>query len=330
VSCTQLAGLGREIRPLADLRALAQLRRMIREFRPAIVHTHTAKAGVLGRLAARLAGVPVVVHTYHGHVLRGYFGPAKTALFRSAERLLSPLSDALLAVSEAVKHDLVGLGVARAAKIRVMPLGLDLEPLAGALPRGVLRREAGLPSDAPLVGVVGRLVPIKDIQTFLDAALLVHNSFPSSYFAVVGDGQERALLEARVPKLGLEGVVRFFGWRRDMAAVYGDLDVVVNSSRNEGTPVSLIEALAAARPVVATRVGGTPDLLGEDRGLLVPAGDPAALAAGILECLRWREAAAARARAGQRHVLRHHALGRLIDEMDGLYRELLAGRAGAA
>src|SRR5262245_8664702 len=125
VRCTQLPGLGREIRPLADLRALAQLRRMIREFRPAIVHTHTAKAGVLGRVAARLCGVPVVVHTYHGHVLRGYFGPAQSAFFRSAERLLSPLTDALLAVSEAVKRDLVDFGIAGASKIRVMPLGLD-------------------------------------------------------------------------------------------------------------------------------------------------------------------------------------------------------------
>lgn len=330
VSCIQLAGLGREIRLLGDLRALLALRRLIREFRPAIVHTHTAKAGVLGRLAARLAGVPVVVHTYHGHVLRGYFGPFKTAFFRSTERLLGPMSDALLAVSEAVKQDLVGLGVAPASKIRVVPLGLDLEPLTRALPRGILRREAAIPEDAPLVGVVGRLVPIKDIGTFMEAATLVHNSFPSSRFAVIGDGRERALLEERVAKLGLSGTVRFFGWRRDMGAVYGDLEVVVNSSRNEGTPVSLIEALAAGRAVVATRVGGTPDLLGDDRGLLVPPGDPAALAAAILECLQDPAAAAARARAGQRHVLRHHAVGRLIADMDGLYRELLAARAGAA
>lgn len=328
VACTQLAALGREIRPLGDLRALWALRRLIREFRPVIVHTHTAKAGVLGRLAARLTGVPLVVHTYHGHVLRGYFGPVKTAFFRGLERLLGPLTDVLLAVSPAVKQDLVELGVAPASKIRVVPLGLDLEPLAGVLPRGTLRREAGLPEGAPLIGVVGRLVPIKDISTFLEAAARVRNSIGSCHFALVGDGQERALLEARVPDLGLRGAVRFFGWRKDMGAVYGDLDVVVNSSRNEGTPVSLIEALAAGRPVVATRVGGTPDLLGEDRGLLVPPGDPSALASAILECLRDPAAAAARARAGQRHVLRHHAVGRLLADMDGLYRELLESRAG--
>lgn len=330
VPCTQLAGLGREIRLLADLRALLELRRLMREFRPAIVHTHTAKAGMLGRLAARLAGVPVVVHTYHGHVLRGYFGPVKTACFRGMERLLGSLSNALLAVSESVKQDLIGLGVARASKIRVIPLGLDLEPLARPLPRGILRREAAIRDDAPLVGMVGRLVAIKDIPTFLAAARLVHDSLPTCHFALVGDGQERALLEERVAKLGLSGVVRFFGWRRDMEAVYGDLDVVVNSSRNEGTPVSLIEALAAGRAVVATRVGGTPDLLGDDRGLLVPPGDPAALASAILECLRDPAAAAARARAGQRHVLQHHAVSRLIADIDGLYRELLASRAGAA
>lgn len=330
VSCTQLAGLGREIRLLADLGALWRLGRLMRSFRPDIVHTHTAKAGVLGRLAARLAGVPVVVHTYHGHVLHGYFGPLKSAFFRNAERLLGHASDALLAVSEAVRQDLVGFGVAPESKIRVVPLGLELEPLCQPLPRGVLRRKTGMPLDAPLVGVVGRLVPIKDIPTFLEAAALVHKSFPSCHFAIVGDGQERRLLEECLPRLALGGAVHFLGWRRDMDAVYGDLDVVVNSSRNEGTPVALIEALAAARPVVATRVGGTPDLLGEqERGLLVPPADPVALAEAILDCLRRPEAARARALAGRSHVLSKHGVGRLVADIDGLYRELLAERTGA-
>jgi glycosyltransferase involved in cell wall biosynthesis len=331
VACEVIPGLGREISLVSDFRAFWGLYRLLREFRPAIVHTHTAKAGLLGRIAARLAGVPIVVHTFHGHVLRGYFGPLKTAFFRGLEKALALLADALVAVSEAVKQDLVNLGVASADRIRVVPLGLDLDHLVGPLPRGGLRAPAGVPPDAPLIGMVGRLVPIKDVPTFLRAAVLVHKSRPDSHFALVGDGEERSLLEDQVRQLGLEGSVHFHGWRRDLAAVYGDLDVVVNSSRNEGTPVALIEALAAARPVVATRVGGTGDLLQEGAfGLLVPPADPEALAAAILECLRDPAAASARALAGRALVVERYSAKRLVDDIDALYRELLAARSAAA
>src|SRR5262245_22558016 len=166
VDCVPLPGLGREVRPLSDFRALRAIYAMIREFRPAIVHTHTAKAGLLGRLAARLARVPVVVHTYHGHVLRGYFGKLKTVAYRTLEKRCARFSDALIAVSEAVRQDLDKLGVAPADRIRVIPLGLELAPLTGRLPRGGLRRESGVPEDVPLVGIVGRLVPVKDVGTF--------------------------------------------------------------------------------------------------------------------------------------------------------------------
>jgi glycosyltransferase involved in cell wall biosynthesis len=328
VVCETMAGLGREIAPLQDLRALFGLVRLMRRWRPAIVHTHTAKAGLLGRLAARAARVPTVVHTYHGHVLRGYFPPAKEALFRRLETFLARAADALVAVSEAVKQDLVELGVAEARKIRVIPLGLELTPLLGELPRGVLRREAGIAADAPLVGMVGRLVPIKDGPTFLQAARLVRERRPEVRFALVGDGEERPALEAQCRALGLEASVTFFGWKRELAPVYGDLDVVVNASRNEGTPVSLIEALAAARPVVATRVGGTPDLLGGgERGRLVPPGEPGALAEAVLETLEGSEATRLKARAGREHVRAQHSSERLFRDVDALYRELRAQRA---
>jgi glycosyltransferase involved in cell wall biosynthesis len=331
VQCEAMVGLGREIQPVADVRAFIGLVRLIREFRPAIVHTHTAKAGVLGRLAARLAGVPVVVHTFHGHVLRGYFGPVKTAVFRRLEAGLGRMADALVAVSDSVKQDLVALGIADGNRIRVVPLGLDPEPFAGALGRGALRRDWNVPAEAPLVGMVGRLVPIKDVPTFLQAAVLVHKALPNSHFALVGDGEERSLLQSHVAQLGLEKSVHFLGWCRDLAAVYGDLDVVVNSSRNEGTPVALIEALAAARPVVATRVGGTGDLLQEGAfGRLVPPGDPAALAAAILDCVRDPAAASARALAGRALVVERYSAARLVQDIDALYRDLLAGRPAAA
>jgi glycosyltransferase involved in cell wall biosynthesis len=316
--------LGRAIRPLNDVRALLKLYRMMRNERPAIVHTHTAKAGLLGRLAALLARTPVVVHTYHGHVLAGYFHPIVSALFRRIEWALAPATSVLLTVSESVKDDLVRLGVARSDRVRVLPLGLDLQPLAASLPRGTLRREAGWDDDAPLVGIVGRLVPIKDLGTFIDAAVRVAAQRSDVRFAVVGDGEERKRLEG-IATSALGQRVHFFGWRKDTAAVLGDLDIAVNTSLNEGTPVALIEALAAGRPVVATAVGGTPDVLEGGRfGALVPARSGAAVARAIQAALDSRESALAMAAAGQTVVLKRYSVNRLLDDMAALYRELLS------
>ncbi len=329
VNPMRMGVLGREVRPLGDLRALWGLYRMLRRYRPHIVHTHTAKAGALGRLAAWLARVPVIIHTYHGHALTGYFGGLKAAIFVRIEALLGRVTDVLITVSEAVKQDLVALGVAPAGHIRVIPLGLDLERLEGTLPAGSLRREAAFPDRAPLVGIVGRLVPIKDLPTFLRAALLVRRQRPEVRFSVVGDGEDRAALEALAGELGLGSNVFFHGWRSDMAEVFGDLDLAVNCSRNEGTPVALIEALAARLPVVATAVGGTPDLLGGgDRGLLVPPGDPDALAAAMLATLSGGEEVEARRQRGRAHVLALHSVTRLLDDIDQLYREQLTRRLG--
>jgi glycosyltransferase involved in cell wall biosynthesis len=176
--------------------------------------------------------------------------------------------------------------------------------------------------------MVGRLVPIKDVPTFLRAAVRVRERRPDARFVLVGDGEERPALEALSRELGLAGVLHFLGWRRDLAQVYGDLDVVVNASRNEGTPVALIEALAAARPVVATAVGGTPDVVGRnERGRLVPPGSPEALAEAVLDVLAQPEPARCAAFAGRAHVMAHHSCERLIRDMDALYRQLSPGRA---
>jgi len=326
-----MEGLGREIRPFADLLVLWQLWRIIRSFRPAIVHTHTAKAGAVGRLAAWLAGVPIIAHTYHGHVLRGYFGPLKTTVYRLIERALDTVTDAPITVSEALRAELAALKVSRAEKMRVVPLGLDLARFTRPHPRGGLRAADGIGEAAPLIGVVGRLVPIKDVATFLAAAVRVRVHRPEARFAIVGDGELRPALERQVGELGLGPAVRFHGWRTDLEAVYADLDVVVNSSLNEGTPVALIEALAAGRPVVATAVGGTPDLLARGaHGALVPAGDPEALAAAILDTLSRPQESRRRAETGRAYVLAHHSAERLIDDIDALYRELLGRRLEVA
>src|SRR5258707_13089004 len=156
IEVEQLAGLGREIRPFADLFTLWQLYGLIRECRPAIVHTHTAKAGVLGRLAARLAGVPVVVHTYHGHVLRHYFGPLRTALFRRLEAVLNRITDIAVTVSAALRADLISMGVCPPGTIRVVPLGLGVARFAAARPGGELREACGARPGEAVIGIVGR------------------------------------------------------------------------------------------------------------------------------------------------------------------------------
>jgi glycosyltransferase involved in cell wall biosynthesis len=318
-----LPELGRSIRPFNDFRALFRLYGLMRRERPAIVHTHTAKAGALGRTAALMARVPVVVHTYHGHVLSGYFHPLTSLFFRGVERALAPTSDILLTVSESVKDDLVRLGVAPRGRVRVLPLGLDLEPFAGAIPKGTLKREANWGSDSRVVGVVGRLVTIKDLDTFIEAATIIASKMDDVRFAVVGDGEERGRLEARASGLGNR--IHFFGWRKDPAAVLGDLDVVVNTSLNEGTPVALIEALAAGRPVVATAVGGTPDLLNGGRfGALVPARSPKQMARAIQAVLDSPETSHQVAARGQAAVLSAYSVARLLNDMASLYRALLA------
>jgi glycosyltransferase involved in cell wall biosynthesis len=242
------------------------------------------------------------------------------------------MTDCLVVVSDAVRDDLLAKRIGRRHAYRVIPLGLDLAGLAGGpLPRGSVRREAGIPEDAPLVGMVGRLVPIKGVPAFLGAAAIVRQTVPDVRFVLVGDGEERERLERQSEELGLRGVVRFVGWRKDLDRVYGDLDVVVNASANEGTPVALIEALAAARPVVASRVGGTAELLGHGAyGRLVEAGNPRALAEAIVETLRHPEEVRLRALEGRAHVLRAHSVERLVGDMDTLYRELLQSRSAVA
>ncbi|MFZ1058678.1 MAG: glycosyltransferase family 4 protein [Candidatus Rokuibacteriota bacterium] len=308
-----------------DLKALVALYRLIRTERPQIVDTHTAKAGFLGRLAAHLAGVPVVIHTYHGHVLHGYYGPLKTRLLRCMERVLARMTDRIIAVSEQVKRDLVAYGVANPEKITVMPLGFELKPLLeSARYRGGLRRELGLSNGAPLVGIVGRVFPIKNHRLFLDAAARVAAEEKAARFVIVGDGVLRQKMEEHASALGIADRVIFTGWRRDLPRIYADLDVLVVSSDNEGTPVSAIEAMASGCPVVATRVGGLPDLIEEgETGYLVPPGDALALAGAIQRLLRDREAACRMGQTAQARVGARFTAERLLKDVECLYNELL-------
>lgn len=329
VQPVMIPALGRALHPARDLVTWWHVYRLMRRLRPDVVHTHTAKAGFVGRMAAwlfrvtRRGRVPVVVHTYHGHVFSGYFSQNTTRVFLFLERLTARMSDALITLTNGLRDELVNTyRIAPAEKFRVLSLGLDLDRfLEQPRKAGAFRREHGIAADAPLIGIVGRLVPVKNHALFLDAAARVCAHRSDAQFAIIGDGELRAALEAQVNALGLADVVRFTGWVRDLAPAYSDLDCNVISSLNEGTPVSVIEALAAGCPVVATRVGGLDDLLeGGALGMLVPSGDAAALADAIVRSL-----AAPPGDARQRQAIRdRYHIDRLAGELAALYRELLA------
>ncbi len=308
-----------------DVKALAKLFRLIRQERPHIVHTHTAKAGFVGRLAARLAGVPIILHTYHGHVLHGYYSPLKTWALRRMEQVLGYFTDCVIAVSKQVKQDLVSYGVASPEKIAVIPLGFDLESfLSCQIYRGELRRELGLSDTFKLVGIVGRIFPIKNHRLFLDAAARVLAGEPAACFIIVGDGVLRSEMERHAGELGIADKVIFTGWRRDLPRIYADLNALVVSSDNEGTPVSVIEAMASGVPVVGTKVGGVPDLITDgETGYLVPPRDPDGLANAILRLIRDSETTSLMSRAARSMVIQRYTVRRLISDMEGLYQNLL-------
>jgi len=312
-----------------DGKALWKLYGVMRKERPHIVHTHTAKAGFLGRLAARMAGVPVVVHTFHGHVLHGYYGPAKNELLRRVEQSLAWITDRLVTVSEQVKNDLVGYGIAKAEKISVVPLGFDLDPFLNShTQRGEFRREMGLSDEHKLVGIVGRIFPIKNHALFLESAARIAAQEPAARFVVVGDGVFRPNLENQARELGITDRVLFTGWRRDLPRICADLNVLVVSSDNEGTPVSAIEAMASSCPVVATRVGGLPDLIEDQKtGRLVPPRDAEALASAVLDLLNNTQTACELGQNAMAAVRQRFTVQRLLGDMDHLYTELLEEKA---
>ena len=308
-----------------DLKALIKLYRLIRREDPDIIDTHTAKAGFLGRVAGRLAGVPVIVHTFHGHVLQGYYGPINSWLLRVMERALSYATDCIISVSEQIKSELVAYRVAPTEKITVLPLGFDLEPFLDCPKhRGEFRSELGLDSSIRLIGIVGRIFPIKNHRLFLDAAARVAAGEPAAHFVVVGDGVLRTEMEQFAGSLGIADRVVFTGWRHDLPRIYADLDVLVISSDNEGTPVSAIEAMASGCPVVGTRVGGMPDLISNgETGYLVPPRYADSLAAAVLGLLEDRENARRIAKAARSIARERFTLERLVKDMETLYNELL-------
>ncbi|MDE2888006.1 MAG: glycosyltransferase [Gemmatimonadota bacterium] len=321
----EMRGFSRAIVPVRDIRVFVALYRLLRRVRPEIVHTHKSKAGVVGRIAAWLAGVPLTLHTFHGLVFKGYFSAWKTSLILLAERLLARRTDVLVAVSELQRGELLADRIAAPSRICTVPLGVDLEPFLNRQ-RGDagFREELGFGASTRLVGIVARLVPIKGVDVFLSAAGQVADALPDVRFVVIGDGELRAELESAARETILGNRVRFTGFRDDMARIYGSLDLSVLSSHHEGLPVALLESVACGCYVVATRVGGVPDLLRSERiGLMVAPGDARALAAGIQQVLRERRRISVDER---RRVVESYGMERLAEDFSHLYRKLFENK----
>jgi glycosyltransferase involved in cell wall biosynthesis len=321
--------LQRAISPAPDVAAVKKLRALIKELRPDIIHTHTAKAGAVGRAAALVSGrarPKVVVHTFHGHVLRGYFDPAATAVFRQLERGLARSTDALVAVSPQVRDDLVRLGVAPAQRIAVIRLGLDLDRRTATVDgaRDRIRREFGIPDDRFVVGWLGRMTEIKRADDLIRSFAHLRSTGADADLLLVGDGPLRAPLTDLAATLGVLDRTHFAGYRVDVGEIYASVDAFALTSANEGTPATIIEAQAAGLPVVSTDVGGVADVVRDEAtGFLTEPGDIAELADALGRLaddggLRRKLGA-----AGREFVAERYSVPRLVDDVDRLYQSLL-------
>lgn len=345
-----ISDLQRDISIAMDIRVTYRIFRLLCQIRPDIVHTHTAKAGFTARMAVWIYNLLFskkikIVHTFHGHIFEGYFSKFKSRMFIHIERFIARGTDVIIAISESQQKDLAEkYHVAPPEKIRTIELGFNLEPfLSSGRLKGCFRKKLGVSDNTLLIGIVGRLVPIKNHEMFFDAAdiFLKENPEKEVKLAVVGDGESRSRLEAYCREKNLMRHVVFCGWIKEVSLVYADLDILALSSLNEGTPVSIIEAMASSVPVIATQVGGVLDLLGKpgnasmetsgftvcERGILCSNKDSAGFSKGLGylagEERQIREDRIQRARA---YVATRYAKERLLKDVESLYDQLMSNR----
>jgi glycosyltransferase involved in cell wall biosynthesis len=327
----------RQIHPLNDRRAYHQIKKLIHDFRPDIVHTHASKAGTLGRLAASACNVPVVVHTFHGHVFHSYFGRIQTTFYKRIERYLAARSNAIVAISEKQKQELsLEHRICRPEKITVIPLGFDLSRFTGNRQqlRTSFRQKWKLKDDELAVVLIGRLVPVKNHALFLRSIANVFSQVNKPIRAfIVGDGELRSNLEALTLELGLTlatspdespAKVIFTSWIHDVESVLVGSDLVCLTSWNEGTPVSLIEAQAAGKAVISTRVGGVENVVDEGQtGLLCDPGDAETFTRHLLDLLQDDTRREQMGQRGWPFVEKRYHYTRLVNDTASLYRRLL-------
>jgi glycosyltransferase involved in cell wall biosynthesis len=318
IAVERIEGLGRSVRPWSDLTAAGTLARRFRELQPDVIHTHTAKAGVVGRVAARLARTnAALVHTYHGHLLHGYFSPRKTRAVVGLERLLASRTDRLVAVAAGVRDDLLAAGIGAAEQYEVIPPGVELPVLPD---RTTARIALGIDPNRPVVTMLGRLTSIKRPDRFADAVGILRVTHPTALFAVAGSGDQEDYLRARVDRERLP--VLMLGWRSDPEVVIAASDVLVLTSDNEGTPLSLIQAGMAGVPVVATDVGSVGSVVEDGQTGVLCAPTAAAVAAGVADLLSDPAFARRLGRQARERMQREYGMDAMIARHAALYQSL--------
>lgn len=314
----------------SDRKAYKKIKEIIREYKPDIVHTHAAKAGALGRRAAAKCGVPVVIHTFHGHVFHSYFSKIKTEVFKSIERSLARKSTGIIAISDQQKKELSEIHkICPAEKIEVIPLGLDLTRFNENKTenRTRMRAELGLKDEEIALAIIGRLAPVKNHEFFLDVVEQVAEKTKKALRVfIVGDGSEREVLEMRAKQINNKhkGLITFTSWIEDIASLNHAMDLVCLTSKNEGTPVSLIEAQAAGVPVISTDVGGVSDIVEDGvTGFVVPKGELDTYIAKLTELIENDELRGRMAQNGWNHVGEKYHFTRLVRNIEDYYLRLL-------
>jgi len=328
----------REINFQRDKAAFREIKKLMRQFKPDIVHTHASKAGTLGRLAASQLKVPVILHTFHGHVFHSYFGPVKTKFYKGVERYLANKSTRIIAISDIQKKELVDIhGICPADKVAVVPLGFDLDrfQVDKVAKRKEFRAAYNIGEDEIAIGIIGRLVPIKNHRLFLQAIRKIQDETTKKVRAyIIGDGESRQEIEQMAKDLQLNyttemnpQVVKpltFTSWIRQVDWVYHGLDLVALTSFNEGTPVSLIEAQACNKPVVSTNVGGIGNVVMENKtALLADVSDIDGFSNHLLRLVEDDKLRHEMGQAGWEHVKERYHYSRLVEDVRGLYRQLL-------
>lgn len=322
----------RSINPLQDYIAYKRIKQIIKEFQPDIVHTHASKAGFIGRLAAIRQGVPVIVHTFHGHVFNGYFSKFKTAIFKWIERYLAKKTSLIVAISQLQKIDLFKTHkICSPDKISVVPLGFDLRKFAEnqSNKRLAFRSIQHLLPDELAIGIIGRLAPIKNHFMFLNCIINLKQSTDIPFKAlIIGDGEMRESLESYLNQRSISfnqpnSYIQFIGWVKEVDYALAGLDLVCLTSNNEGTPVSLIEAQAAGKYIISTNVGGVQDILEESAGKLVEPGDENMFTTHLTEVANNFNFYQSKALEGKNQVIKKFSYHRLCNDMDELYKQLL-------
>jgi glycosyltransferase involved in cell wall biosynthesis len=321
VDVTECAGLTREVSAWRDFRALMSLYSYLRRLRPHVVHTHTSKAGALGRLAAAWCGIPVV-HSPHGHLFYGYYGALGTELVVAAERMLAPYAGRIAVLTETSRTEHLERGIGRMPQYEVVPSGIDLGRFTpDPTRRGRMRTELGL-TDEFLIGWIGRFSEVKAPDVFIDACARVADRVDTARFVLAGDGELRDETEARAAKLGVAGRCQFLGRRDDIPALLNACDLLVLSSRNEGLGLAAIEAMACGVPVVATDVGGLHELLPD--GPLAPPDDPEALARRMIAMINDTSRRKVLVAAGLERATAY-GLDEMTERFAAIYEELACG-----